>query len=377
MKAAILTVGTEITSGEILNRNSAWLALQLEGQAVSVPLHLSTPDDRPLIKEFLKQALLFCDFVFVTGGLGPTTDDFTREVVADFLGRPLVFDETIWAKLTQFYESRGLPLRPSHRQQCFFPEGSEILANPVGTAQGFLCRSGEKSVFVLPGPPAEVEGVFSTSVLPRLRALQLKKSLELTVYKCLGAPESEVAEIVEACLHRRGFQLGYRASHPYVLVKVWHPPEVVDWQDELLEKLKPWYVGGPEFDFAKEWVASIQGLPHVRVVDEATGGLLASRLETIHRAMAYDGCELELISYWGLSVEYARATYREPVDAQFSVHANGESDSFRVTADLGGEAFSRSLKLSYRLQSRSERGRRFMAEEALRLWSQFVKARRK
>jgi hypothetical protein len=210
-----------------------------------------------------------------------------------------------------------------------------------------------------------------------LRQLSLQRTTELTVLKCLGAPESEIAEIVEETLRGRGFQLGYRASHPYVLVKVWHPSSVLDWKEGLLARLKAWYVGGADFDFAREWLASVRGLPHVRVVDEATGGWLASRIEGIQRGMVYDGCELELISYWGLSVEYARATYREPVDAQFCVHANGQSENYRVTADLAGEAVSRVLKLPFKISSQSDRGRRLMTEEALRLWSEFIKARRK
>lgn len=374
MKAVVIAVGTEVTSGEILNRNSSEVSGRLEGLGIQVIAHMAVPDDRPLILESLKFAGNQADMVFVTGGLGPTSDDFTREVVAQFVSCALTFREDIWRELQDLYASRGLNIRESHRQQCFFPERSQILRNPVGTAHGFLCRMSRCELYVLPGPPREVDGVFEESVRPLLKAKGIQPQSELSVWKCLGAPESEVAEVVERVMAGHNLALGYRASHPYVYVKVWHPVGIKPWEHDLLKSLQPWLIGDRDFDLAEQWLKQVQHLPSIRLIDEATDGLLAARLEPYLKSVP-EGVGIEMVTFAGASDEYGRELQNEPVDSWFAIHSDGLASTYRVSADFAGHVVSRKLSLPYKILPKSDRGRVLMTEEALRIWWQLTRQR--
>ena len=371
--ASILAVGTEITSGEILNRNSTWIAARLEELGIPIRWMQSVPDDRELILKALKHLASESPFLFVTGGLGPTTDDFTRDVIAQFVGQTLCFREESWQRLIDIYQNRGLPLREAHRQQCQFPEGARVLANPVGTAEGFLVEGGGVRIFALPGPPREVEGVFNQDILPILQGLSIERTTALTKIICLGAPESEVAEIVEEVMRGQPVTLGYRASFPYVHVKVWHPIGETPWLGTLRERLKTWEVGEGAFDMAVQWLDTLKDLKKVRIVDEATGGRLAQRLETLTREREMKELEIEVITYFSSLSLRSRGTYREPVDGVFSVHLKGQSHQYRVSANLEGQAISKTLEIPYRIPPTSERGRIYMAEHALCTWFEFMR----
>jgi molybdenum cofactor synthesis domain-containing protein len=223
LHASILTVGTEITSGEILNSNGKWLAERLESLGIEVLVHLAVPDDRPLIFE----ALEFCgqrsEVLIVTGGLGPTSDDFTREVISEWGKDSLVFSDRAWRDLERIYKERNLNLKPAHRQQCHFPSRSRLLPNTVGTAHGFYLMAKGRHLLVLPGPPREIEGMWSPSIEPCLKELHPEAPSILHRWVCAQVPESEVAEVVEKIIAGTGLKVGYRASRPYVHVKLWVP----------------------------------------------------------------------------------------------------------------------------------------------------------
>ncbi len=223
VSACVLTVGTEITSGEIFNSNSKWLSEKLEHLGFSVNLHLSVPDERKLIKDALDFSAQYAEVFIVTGGLGPTSDDFTREVISAWAKAPLEFNDSVWKSLEVLYKERGLTLREAHRQQCHFPKTSELLKNYAGTADGFYLKAHNKHLFVLPGPPREILSMWEPSVVPKLKTLNARASEVLHRWICHGVPESEVAEKVEALIKGKNLRVGYRASKPYVHVKLWLP----------------------------------------------------------------------------------------------------------------------------------------------------------
>lgn len=147
MKASLIAVGTELTTGQIFNKNGSWLSQRLKNLGVEVTCHLVVPDD----KAEMLRAMDFCsnsDLVFVTGGLGPTSDDFTRDVIAEKAKAKLIFDESSWKHVTDRLTSRGYTVKEIQRQQCFFPEGSTILQNSQGTANGFLLKLAKQMYFV-------------------------------------------------------------------------------------------------------------------------------------------------------------------------------------------------------------------------------------
>jgi nicotinamide-nucleotide amidase len=194
LSAQLLTIGTEITSGEIVNSNASWISLRLEEMGVRVLTHLTVRDHRKDILSALN-SLNEGELIIVTGGLGPTSDDLTRECMALYWQDKLEFDQDVWDELEKLYNQRGLPLREAHRWQCQFPVMSERLKNPVGTALGFAMEFGGRNYFVMPGPPKELEGMWNLEVEPRLRKLLKPSPMKWVRWTCLGVPDNQLAFI--------------------------------------------------------------------------------------------------------------------------------------------------------------------------------------
>lgn len=286
-RAAVLAVGTEITDGQIIDRNSAWISQQLVAVGIDVFEHRSLPDERKLIADALRALAAAADFLFVTGGLGPTSDDFTREVVADVFARPLEFDAPSWQRVCERLQQRGVIANEAQRQQCYFPRGAEILLNTAGTANAFTFAMDDgPQVFVLPGPPAEIEAVWLTAIDMRLRDRVPPSDREqLFIWRCLGKGEGDVASICEEIVRGSGLRIGYRAHVPYVEVKVWVPvARLSSFQsllDDLETALRPWLVNRGNEDFADDLLLWLQRTGRaLHIHDSATKGMLAERLQT-------------------------------------------------------------------------------------------------
>lgn len=229
MKASVLAIGTELTNGQILNKNATAISQKLNAFGLQTDLHLTVPDNHKLMLESMRYLESQSDLIFITGGLGPTSDDFTRDVVAKWVGKPLQFNEESWQQIVNRLSARGMQVREIQRQQCFFPEGCEILKNKEGTANAFYLRhkftERELHVFILPGPPREIENIWSDYIHTWL--VENTKGLNKKVTKAwdtLGVGESDVALMVEEVLAQfsksRQLEIGYRVHLPYVEVKI-------------------------------------------------------------------------------------------------------------------------------------------------------------
>ncbi len=168
MRAEIITVGTEILLGEIINSNAQYLARQCAGLGLDVYHHISCGDNHRRLREVLEQAMQRSDLILVSGGIGPTPDDITREVVAETWGRELTRDEYLLRDIECAYAERGLSTHENVMRQAQRPCGSVALTNDVGTAPGFLLVDERCSVACLPGPPGELRSMFEVSLLPEL-----------------------------------------------------------------------------------------------------------------------------------------------------------------------------------------------------------------
>ncbi|AGH95906.1 competence/damage-inducible protein A [Pseudobdellovibrio exovorus] len=229
MKASILAVGTELTTGQITNRNAVTLSEKLTSFGIVINSHLTVADNRETILSALQFLETQSDLIFITGGLGPTSDDFTRDVVADWAQVKMVFDETSWQHITQRLTNRGFQVREMQKQQCYFPEDSRILYNVEGTANGFqfdvLKNSGKKTVFVLPGPPREIAAIWRDHLNETLTELMSgTPKIIIRSWDTLGLGESDIASRVEEVLKDRpsspSLEIGYRVHHPYCEVKL-------------------------------------------------------------------------------------------------------------------------------------------------------------
>lgn len=220
MNAAVLSIGTEITRGELTNSNAAWLGESLTTLGYPVLLHLSIPDEIESIAETLRDLGERVQVVVVTGGLGPTTDDMTAEAAARAARVELVCDEALLAEVRRKYQSRGRQLSTQGEKQAHIPAGATPLRNTVGTAPGFWLELGQARCFFLPGVPREMREMFGERVLPVIAESAPADTHQVSL-RTFGLPESRVGELLAGLEEEhQGITLGYRASFPEVEVKV-------------------------------------------------------------------------------------------------------------------------------------------------------------
>jgi molybdenum cofactor synthesis domain-containing protein len=234
-----LAIGSEILLGQTLNSNSHKLAVKLYDLGFSSIFQLACRDERREIKSLLSFAAQHSEILVVTGGLGPTRDDFTREVVAEFVGLPLEWREEAWLHLKTHLEKRQLPLREAHKRECYFPQGARLFHNSLGTALGFAFRTEKHLFLVLPGPPREIECMWS-KVSEYLRACYPQLSARRwSGFMVFGEAESAVAEKIE-----RGLvvppevEVAYRIDLPYVEFKLIFPETLAHQSAQLLRQAR-------------------------------------------------------------------------------------------------------------------------------------------
>ena len=193
MNAVILSVGDELVLGQTVDTNSAWLSARLSSNGVMTVYHKTVADDQAAIAAGVREAAAAADLVIVTGGVGPTPDDLTRQAMADVLGKPLDLHPPSLERIRKFFKGLGREMPPSNRIQAMVPRGGEILDNDWGTAPGLKLQVGKATVFVFPGVPREMAPMFDRSVVPTLVRKSGRTILTETLHT-FGAGESTVAE---------------------------------------------------------------------------------------------------------------------------------------------------------------------------------------
>jgi len=220
MRSAVVAVGDELLLGDIVNGNAAWLGEQLAAVGAPVVHSAMVGDQVARIATAIRRALEDADVVLVSGGLGPTIDDLTREAVAEVAGLDLVRDTAIESELRAKFAAYGFEMPDAVLKQADVPVGAVALDNPVGTAPGLRVAVGDKLLFALPGPPHELAAVFRGSIQPELAGLSGAVGLTRTLH-CAGLGESSVAEIVERTIEvPQGVDLAYLAGGAVVRVRL-------------------------------------------------------------------------------------------------------------------------------------------------------------
>jgi nicotinamide-nucleotide amidase len=220
VRSAVVAVGDELLLGDIVNGNAAWLGERLAAAGAPVVHSAMVGDDVERIATAVRRALADADVVVVTGGLGPTSDDLTRDAVAAVAGVPLERWPDLERGLRERFAAFAYDMPETVLRQADVPRGARSLDNPVGTAPGLRLEVGEQLVFALPGPPHELAAVATGSVLAEVAARSGTVSLTRTLH-CAGAGESSVAEIVERTLTLPpGVDLAYLAGGAVVRVRL-------------------------------------------------------------------------------------------------------------------------------------------------------------
>ena len=195
MKTAILTVGTEILFGQIVNTNAAYLSRELNNLGFDVMYHYSVGDNPKRLLELIHLAFRDCDMIITTGGLGPTQDDLTKETIAKAMGERIVVSDMAMEALKSQYRKSERPMTENNLKQAYMPESAEVLPNDQGTAPGFWLEKDGKIIVSMPGPPREMTNMFSKEVMPRLRSLQ-DSVIHYRILRTFGLGESKMETVL-------------------------------------------------------------------------------------------------------------------------------------------------------------------------------------
>lgn len=196
LSAEIIAVGSELLTPEKTDTNSLWLTGKLNEIGIEVKLKTIVGDDEARLEETIRDAIKRSDVVITTGGLGPTEDDVTRQVSGRAVGRELIYHEELETELRERFRRWGREMPEINKRQAFVIEGAEILPNPNGSAVGMMLELPNKLFVVLPGPPRELEPMFETLVLPKLKEKAGEIYVKRRILRVSGLGESAVDEVI-------------------------------------------------------------------------------------------------------------------------------------------------------------------------------------
>ncbi len=225
MKVELLATGDELLTGQILDTNSVWLMDRLWDLGIMARRKTLVADDRDDLAAALRETTSRADLVVMSGGLGPTEDDLTAEVVAAAMGVPLEVDEPSLEAIRARFVKLGREMTPNNAKQARFPRGATVIPNRFGTAPGFSVRLGRAELIALPGVPVEYRGLLDEWVLPRL-ASRAGATPAFRLVKLFAVPESHADQAMRPIMDdpaNRGVRFGYRAHWPEIHVK-WAVP---------------------------------------------------------------------------------------------------------------------------------------------------------
>ena len=201
-KAVILTIGDELLIGQTVDTNSAWMGEKLNEIGIDVVEKIATSDSKDGIESGLTRALEKADIVLITGGLGPTKDDITKKVLADYFGMGMRFDEPTYARILRLFERWGRSTTEAHRDQCYMPDRATLLENKMGTAPGMLFEEKGKLMVSMPGVPYEMKYIMEHSVLPLLQKEFTHHKIVHHTILTAGEGESRIADKIDGVVSR-------------------------------------------------------------------------------------------------------------------------------------------------------------------------------
>ncbi len=356
MRVELVNTGTELLLGDTVNTNAAWIGQRLAALGIQVARQTIVPDGA-VIRMALAEAAQRADVVLVSGGLGPTNDDLTRESAAELLSLPLELDEAVIAHLREYFAKRNKPMSQANQRQAMVPRGALVLPNPFGTAPGlyFPARLGEvlgwnAHLFLLPGPPRELKPMFENEVEPRLREwLPDGKSRQVLYLKITGVGESDIVEAVEKRLECvPGLDLGYCIRKGDVDVRLSGGQSNVNAGANIVREAFSDCIVSEDRRTIEEVIVQILSERHewLATAESCTGGAIASRITDVsgasqvfgHGWVTYAneskqsqlGVAAQLLENFGaVSEEVARAM------AEGALHRSGADHALAVTGIAG------------------------------------------
>ena len=291
-RAAIISQGDEVLTGQTVDTNASWLSEQLTELGFDMVLRLTVGDRSDDIVAAMRQAHAVADVVIGTGGLGPTQDDLTAECAARMAGCELAFDAQALAHIERVYAFLGTEMPPANQKQAWLPSAARPLYNGWGTAPGFVLEHGQALGFYVPGVPREMRAFWKHLLKPALVERFALKPGRLVTLRCLGVHESRLAEICAPFADLDGLVLGFRTNLPENQVKLRVSPEVPQARiDEVVAQLRA-AIGKPVFgvDTGPIEAVLVQALQErgetVATAESCTGGQVSAALTSVPGASA-------------------------------------------------------------------------------------------
>jgi nicotinamide-nucleotide amidase len=290
MRVILLNTGTELLLGDVQDAHLAFIAREIFPLGLRIEERRTVPDNEA-IRRTLAELLSSCEILFVTGGLGPTSDDITREMTSDLLQLKLCESPEMLASLQQRLQVRGIKWTSGIARQAEVPAGAEVLPNQNGSAPGLYLRASinpkirSPHLFLLPGPPRELQPMFRAFALPILRSIvPASMSIERRLYKIADMGESLVEEAIgERVLAIPGIELGYCARPGEVEVRVIGNPVAIEQADAIIGSVLGLSIFSATDELLEEVIVKVLATRHqtLAVAESCTGGLLANRITNV------------------------------------------------------------------------------------------------
>jgi nicotinamide-nucleotide amidase len=294
MRIEILNTGTELLLGNTLNTHAAWFGRELFKLGLRISRQTTVPDG-DAIRDAITESLGRADALIVTGGLGPTSDDLTREITAEVLGLELITDEAALRSLENFFALRGRTMAEANLKQALVPVGADVLPNPNGTAPGVyvpprLNGRSHCAVFLLPGPPRELYPMYHAEVVPRLRALSgVETAHDALELKFTGIGESDFHQDIDAKLAEiPGLEYGYCAHIGEVDLRLIGPPAALGQGRAIaLKQFKEFLISddGSSLEATVVRLLAEKSMT-LATAESCTGGLISNRITDVPGASA-------------------------------------------------------------------------------------------
>jgi nicotinamide-nucleotide amidase len=296
-KASIVSIGNEILSGHIVDTNVAYLSAKLLTISIPVVGCYTVGDDIDSIVRVLGLASSDGDIVLITGGLGPTDDDLTRQALGKFLGAELELDEELLKRIESFFTNRNLEMPANNKIQAYMPAGAGALTNNLGTAPGIRAESKGKLLIAMPGVPSEMKQMFEESVLPGLKESVADQVVVVRKLKCFGAGESAIAGMLGSVMQRNRNPLinctvEYGVTTLHIIATAKNKPraqEMVEKDEKSLRNILGELIYGVEEQTLAEVVGEklARQKKTIAVAESCTGGTLAKLLTDVPGASRY------------------------------------------------------------------------------------------
>ena len=287
MKISILSIGNELLAGNTLNTNARWIAKELSSIGCLIESQITVKDDKDSITEGLDYCLSKKpNYLILTGGLGPTDDDITREVLFDFFQTDSKFDTEYWNLLKDKYSRRGIAISESNKNQALIPKTGEILPNLKGSARGLKFVKRDTTIFALPGVPLEMKSMFSKTIQP-----QISKVLEDPIFtktiRTTGISESYLFDTLKDMIFKKSNTIGYYPSLYGVDIRISNNDKkaINTLANCIYEKLGNKIYAEGETNIEKIIVnKAIELNKTISIAESCTGGLIGNRITNVSQS---------------------------------------------------------------------------------------------